>query len=762
MEEELPSKARYWQLPVFILGIAALAAAYYKFPNNRPSEQVLTNLKEINMVLDANQQTSPKNWSHVEVQVRQIELKLKHNEPSNSQVALAVGSWHVLEAEYGTPKNKSEHWETATKFFSQVNPNDLSPEELEKFNFRNSKVQAINDQGNPNELLAKLNNPPSPNEDIGYRGLYVYKSAMRCEPKDNLKAKAGLDEFLKGPSASKISPTEKSRYSLELGRMLLQEGDTENAKLWLKNLEVNAEPEVKLNALLHLATIEEQQKNFIEASSRYTQAMKIKVSDAENNRVRFLSGEAFMRMNKTQEAMKTYTELMALDNTQYGLVSSLRLAEMNARMEGLTNRKQNVDQLERAYKGLKPTGQMDNTLYTLDDLRNVSELTIRACIRDNDEINAKRALTLFEKISSPSRAAEVKADGLQALAYETARQSDPSNRSGELHKSAAAEFQRIAATATSPSDKANALLKAADSLMAANDPAAAKLLLVDAMNTAGVTGDKMASVRLSLAKVTKEPEQKKNFYQQVIDQGGIEALSAKVGLAEVIDKQAEELSKNPKTVEEAKTKYEEAVKILEQVAYTTSVSPIDLQPHERSMFLLGQIKCNLRNYSEAESILRLMLERYPNAREADNAKMRLGVALLQIGKEQNKAEKVEEAITILEPLLKSSNNFIRGQSGLFLANSYLVMQNHEKVLSASIETANMDNVRNTVTELTALSMAYNANISLKRVDQAKQVEARIRKLIRDLPDEQFNNSTLENTRSYWKDNWLKYFDSQNK
>lgn len=183
------STRNYWQLPVFLLGIAAMAAAYKQFPPPAPSQtsQTESALTTVRSAMTAR----PMAWESVREQIPVLEAGLDEMPLPDSPTCFLVGSWHLAAAEYGNASEAVKHWQQAARRFKQVEVASLEPADAARYPFRMAKVDAKLGTGKVHEVLfALLNNPTG--EEISTRGQYVYDTAMRCTPPELGRARTGL------------------------------------------------------------------------------------------------------------------------------------------------------------------------------------------------------------------------------------------------------------------------------------------------------------------------------------------------------------------------------------------------------------------------------------------------------------------------------------------------------------------------------------------------------------------------------------------
>ena len=750
----------YWQLPVFLLGIAAMAAAYQQFPPPIPSQSSQTHsaLATVRSAMTAR----PMAWESVREQIPVLEAGLDEMPLPDSPTCFLVGSWHLAAAEHGNASEALKHWQQAARRFKQVEVASLETADAARFPFRMAKVEAKLGTGKVHEVLfALLNNPAG--EEIGTRGQYVYDTAMRCVPPDLGRARTGLEEYLTGPAAGHSVPAELAMRKLELGRLYLNDGKPTEAKQWLEPASgPTAAPDVRATAHIHLAQLATAQRNPTEAESRYKQAMTVAGLPADQlAHVNMLCGEGFIRLEKFADAATAFG-YAALGTGPIAAAASCRVAGINALIPSTTGtRTSDVDALEKCVASVNAGGTWDNPHVTVDQVRQTFEDVIRACVAEGDTKSATRAVGLYDRVALPGRGTEIKADMLMGFASSAVKKSEHAAKIAEYAKAAAAEYDAMAATATVPALKVDALRKAAQAMQMTGDKAAAQERLEKVLTLPNLNPELMASVRMDLAESTSDSAKAATMLQQIVESGSAAAYAARVRLAVVKLDQAKmaKQSSDTNVKSQAESLTSAAVTLLEQAAGAATVSPLDQPAHEQALLTLGRVKMEQAQFADAANRLRTLLQMYPTTKDNERAKLFLASCLLVEGTTgPGNPARVSEALTILEPLAKSTDPYLRVQAGVRTARARLASKQWQEAVSAATTTA--DDAKGTVEELIALSLAYNGYAEQKRAEQCKSTETRMRHLFADLPDAKFTNASPEYSRAYWKTNWFDWLDKQ--
>lgn len=750
----------YWQLPVFLLGIAAMAAAYKQFPPPTPSQssQTQSALVAVRSAMTA----KPMAWESVREQIPVLEAGLDEMPLPDSPTCFLVGSWHLAAAELGRVSDADKHWQQAARRFQQVEVASLETADAARFPFRMAKVDARLGTGKPNEVLFALLNKPE-SEEIGMRGLYVHDTAMRCTPPDLGRARTGLNEYLTGPAAGHSVPAELAKRKLELGRLYLNDGKPLEAKQWLEPASApTAAPDVRATAHIHLAQLATAQRNSVEAESRYKQAMTVAGLPSDQlAHVNMLCGEGFIRLEKFHEAAAAFGNA-AKGKGPIAEAAACRLAGINALKPSISgNRTSDVDALEMCVASIKAGGSWDNPHVTVDQVRQTFEDVIRACVAEGDTKSATRAVGLYDRVALPGRGTEIKADMLLGFAASAFKKGEPAAKVREYAKAAATEYDAMASTMTVPALKVDALRKAAQALQMTGDKAAAQERLEKVLALPNLNPELMASVRMDLADSATDPAKAATMLQQIVESGSTVAYSARVKLATVKLDQAKvaRLSSDANVKNQADSLTAAAVTLLEQAAGATTVSPLDQPAHEQALLTLGRVKMEQGQFADAANRLRSLLQTYPTTKDGERAKLFLASCLLVEGTTgPGNPARVSEALTVLEPLMKSSDPYLRVQAGVRTARARLANKQWQEAVSAATTTA--DEAKGTVEELIALSLAYNGYAEQNRAEQCKTTETRMRQLFADLPDAKFTNASPEYSRAYWKTNWFDWLDKQ--
>lgn len=163
---------RYWQIPTFLAGLAAVYAAYVY----SPARTIGPNLATAGELADLRSALEQKTVDAAAIEP--ILRNLAAANPVDTQANYAIGSGYMALADLA-PSANADYWQAAAKAFAKCDLTKLAdPNDSAKFIFRNAMAQAATHTGVPGEILQFLVAPP-PGEQRAERSRLIAETAMR-------------------------------------------------------------------------------------------------------------------------------------------------------------------------------------------------------------------------------------------------------------------------------------------------------------------------------------------------------------------------------------------------------------------------------------------------------------------------------------------------------------------------------------------------------------------------------------------------------
>ena len=763
--ESAPVIRNYWQLPTFVVGVAAAIAAFTAFPPppTDPAVQFRDDLSALRQLVDRR----PPDVAGLESLSRQVAQFADQNPASADQAHfLAASGWVVL-AEYGPASEAEKCWTDAVQTFAKLDSAKLTePLDGKRFTYRNAKALAATQQGDPKLLFPALTNPPVGDDDAGERSRLLADVCLRLDPPDLKRAKSELTSYLGSPA--RLAPASLAKLKLQLAQIHTGLHEPDKARTWLKEIGPAASPEVQASAKVQLAKLAANENNWSEAVKLYEAAQATPgISLEDRDVIRYLTGIGQMRLNNPTAAIP-YFEQAAKDTGTASAAASVRLAELMLRdVSARGSRNAAVDLLERSVRGVGSPSEFANPYVSIPEIQGIFEEAIQICLNEADYATAVRAATIYTKVSAPGRDRERRAEVQSAWA--AALQVGGGAKATEAavkFKAAAEDYAAVAETYPTPTGKADLMRRAADCLKRAGDlPGAVKA--IDQVTTAtGLPADATAAAWLDKGELLLAGHQfpeAEAALQRAIATSGPVASVARVKLALVYVEQARTKMRAAATPDDqtnARKQLEFGQDLLAQVANKTTDIPAERDAQQQALFELGKLLLQQQNFADAEARFRQLIQLNPTGSLVDQARLYLGSCLLLIARGDHQGgrapadadRKLADARKLFEQLAESADPFLQAQADIRLANTTLLMKKYDD-MPTLCEKLTLK-YRGKVEELIVLSMLYSSQRYADRNADAARTLVRMEEVFSRLAATDFPGGAEEYTRDYWKKQWF--------
>jgi hypothetical protein len=642
-----PSR-QLWQLPVFLLGVAALFGVWYGRPYWRvtPAQQFEQNLAALRQAMEK----VPVDASQVQTLLRKVQ-GIDPPPQLEQQVPFVVGSGLVFQAEASPPSPETdEQWQAARKLLESADEKGLAESDRARRQFRLARSWAHT--GEPAakviELLAKsLNCGDDPSE--GNRLLAeLYR---KLEPPETKKARDCLREYLTrvAPGRGEQQQRQQNEARLMLGAIHTELGETEEARKVLEKIGPDAPPELLVDARLQLGKSFALEEDWPQAVRCLEQARDVRGgTPAQKGAVLYQLSEYYLRNNHKDQAIATLDRLRKNTGPE-GQAAGLKLAELQLRDP--KKKDEAARTLENALGGIQSPEMYQNQLLKLAEARAIFEeatLKFRAAKAFDLSLRVARA---YAKIAEPGRDHELAAEAMQAWGQsllDQAPTTDPEDRprlvaDGEKRlRDAAKEWHLVAASKKNSLAKGDALLRAADLYLKLNDnDQTLKELDELGLKVPDFPQERMVSVWLKKGEVyltLDNREQARICFQngiQIAEQypSSPSLLQCRIRLAEVLLR-----SSDPKTLAHA-------IVDLEKALADPKFPDGNKELHEGALLFVADAYYRQKDYRKAAARFEGLLSSYPESSRAIGARFQLGQCYWFIaGQEADKCKNARKVI----------------------------------------------------------------------------------------------------------------------
>jgi TolA-binding protein len=732
---------RLWQLPTFLLGLAALYGAYryVPIPSAKPVGGAMVELAELRSSLDR----KPIDAAAIEPLLRNLTAADPMDTPTN----FVIGSGRVALANL-SPGENTEHWVAATRAFARCEAAKLDrPADAPLLAYRMALAQVATGTGTPAELFQILATTPPAGEDCSERSRFIAETALRLVPPDRALAKEHFAKYLGG--SNKASAAATARCKLELARLHRADRELESARAWLKDIGTGAPADVLAMARVQLGQLALDESHWTEATAQFESALaSAGLPSAERGSIRFLNGLAHYRSGNAAAAVPFFLQA-ANEPGSIGGAAALKLAEIRNRDPKSPSRGEAAEWLEKAVSQAGANGEH----LKATELRALFEEIIKSSNADGDYPTALRAATAYAKVAEGradrKHRAEIDERWANALLKTNPATAKPK------FVDAANEYAALAEESQAVDQKAGYRRRAAFQFQRAGENSQALDQIDRIVNAKDLPDDLLAQAWLDRADLLPADRvaEIEDALRRAVALPGPAATPARFKLAVGYVKRGQaQLSKE--TTADGRREAESTAKLgrdmLAQLADASSVA--DATTHEYALFELGRLAMLDRVIPDAEVRLRKQLTLYPAGEQADNARLWLASALLakaqSDGAVATKAR--SEAIVLLRELAKSSDPFLRTWGEIWQANTLLQMGDTAATIALCQELMTKHSGKLEELVLGKLMVHAHLTATSSNPDEARRTLERMEELFAKLPREAFR-ADAEYSYDHWKD-----------
>ncbi len=741
---------RYWQLPVFAIGLAAAIVAYKYFPLQ--AGQKHEHLERDRYNLQQAMERKPLNVPELQDGLTKLGAHTGKSSKETSTL-FTMGSAHVMLAELDADKS-SEHWLAAQEYLSGCQANDISDsQDLLRLSYRLAKANAATARGDAKTTLEALNSLPM-NEDPGSRQKLLAETCLRINPPDVKRAKAELSAYLSGPPRGSI--TEATKLRLQLADLCVKTGEADRAQAWLREVSEQAPPDLLATAKIQLAQLLMNDRNVNEAVKMFEATEQLPgVSAEQRSLVRYQTGYGLMSLGNAKAAA---TYLMKSTETAgpAARAAYVRLAELSTKASAW---KEADEYLQAAISGIKTPADWTNSYVTLAEIRKQYEATAQGMKQHGDFDAASQLLTRYSNIADGTKDKELFAE----LLADWANAKDVVDRRGKLTQ-AGAEYAKLASARKQDVEQARYYELAHNAYSAAGDTVQAEDVLKKLSALPGAKPEQLANINLKKAQLLLQ-EQKYTEAGILLKElstapSGL-GLRASVKWAFTEVKCGLVLLSDPANEADGRLRIKDGIRVLTEVANKGYEGADEKLAHEEALYHLGRFLIDnklpeVMNLADAEGRFRRLLRDYPKSEYTEKGKLFLGITLCALAQSKtpggatpaNATTRLTEAKELFQALGTSTDEWTRVHANIRFLHSMLYLKQFDTMIDES--KAMTKKYQGTVMELYVLNMQYVAYNTSQRPDLAEAIKESIRAKYEKLPDTAFRNDmVVEFTKAYW-------------
>jgi hypothetical protein len=648
--ESVPMSSRtarnLWQIPTFLIGIAALFGVWYARPYLQPSaaQRFQKDLNAIRQVLEKTPQD------------RKQLLSLLHridspNAPREllGQTQFLLGSVHINLAE--TSENESEatdHWQAARMYLEAAQVGNLSENDTQQLTFRLGKTWAnIGDVEPPKviEILSKsLTKADDPAD--GYR--LLAEQHLKNQPPDPRKARDSYREYL-SRALPRTDPKILNQSRLRLGELYTQLGELEDARKVLSRIGEDAPTAVLVASRTQLARGYQAEEDWPSAVRSLEEALKAPGLDTKQKYpIQYQLGNFYLKVNRATDAISLFEQVRKASGEE-AQAASIDLAELQLRAK---DRETSAQLLELAVEKVNSPSDYRNPYLPLNRARATYEVVINI-YRSNGEFPlAQRVAKAYGKICEPGRNIELAAETFEAwgdanekLVKNGEPEAERFKEEAQKHfREGANELQALLKLNKLPAEKNKIITDLARLYTRAGEKEEAKKLLQEQQGTTEV----VTPIPIPM----KEPKE-----EDWVKKGeSFLAVGDRTKAIQAFEKASEQIGPNQSKArlhlaqifleENVPERQAQGISLLEKIEGPDAEK--DREVHEKATYLLGFTLYNRYDWTKAEYRLGRAIQFYPESAQAIKARFQRGRCFWYLAAQR--ATKIKEVSAKLHEL----------------------------------------------------------------------------------------------------------------
>ena len=613
-----------WQLPTFVLGLAALYGLWQYGDKLRPSahERCQRGLEALKGLLDR----WPPDADQLQAALRKLP---KDDIPAEfaDRVHYYTGSAYVALAESTTAAEEATEWWRLAKEHLEAVPEGAKLPDLDtkKLHYRMARVLANTPGAPPRQVVAALKRTVGAGDDTaeGYRLMAEWH--RKLSPPDDAGERDSWRDYLKH------APTRADARLLNQARVRVAElhdklNEPDEARKVLERVGPEAPPEVYAASRLMLAKHLAAAENWAQAAQLLEQVRDMKgAADAQRSHALAQLAEAYARLNRPKDANDILKNVAPGAKTAFLKLAEMSLADETAPPEAA------VTALENALGMVAAAADYPADGPPIAEARRICEDVIKKMRSAGQFALADRAVKVYARIAEAGKQHRFAADIQEAWGEEAAKDPARVEESRQRFRQAGEACAELAKLEMTAPEAGDWLRKAAAFHLKGEDRTKALAVLGDLVSRIADypedrTGQAWAEMGEIYWKAGDKP-QAKLAYQNAAGRAGPAQPLARVRYAVLL-------------WETAPNKGGEAViPMLEGVLAQPDLPSKFKDAHEEALYALGECLLIRQDWVKAEGRLRSALELYPDSPRAIRGRLQFGQCFrAQVSVEARKVE----------------------------------------------------------------------------------------------------------------------------
>ncbi|VTR98454.1 tetratricopeptide repeat protein [Tuwongella immobilis] len=610
-----PAAANIWQIPTFVLGIAAVVGIWHA----RPYIQGDLTLRYVRTLSEFRQSLEQPDQSELLQTIAERVETLVDQFPAHAAEAnLLLGTYAIQQAESrGESESANEWWTKAKSRLESAQQSGVSDLDKFRLQYRLAKVWEQLDAVEPNQVIDALQASTNASEDPAEGFRRMAEACLRMSTPDYRQARGHLREFI-SRSLPHTDPKKIARSRLLLGDLHIRLNEYEDARKVLERVPVDVSPELYLTAQTQLARTYLAENDVDSAMKALEQAKAVKSSvPGQQESVLYYLGLCYHQANKRDLAMAVWDEARNGTGPE-SQAAALRLAET---MLGLVSERTHVVALlDLGLKGVTASSNYTNPLMPITDVQALIEESITVFKKAQDFESALKLANLYARVAENHRDREVYSE--TAFAYANLltdqAQSQPAERDrlltlAQVQFRASGQAMTILAQQTKPADlKIDRTRRASQAFLKAGDDQKALDMLNAIAQSNEVPDGSRGEIWLAIGEAYLQSGNKvsaRESFKNALKSPSPTTPKARLQLAKM------------QIAEDKAAEMTEAIRTLE-----LNLDPEwtkDKDSHSQTLLLLGDAYLRMREWQKAENCLMQLLTAHGDHPRVTDARHKL-------------------------------------------------------------------------------------------------------------------------------------------
>jgi tetratricopeptide (TPR) repeat protein len=384
-----------WQVPVFLLGIAALVSVWlsgsiWQVDPALQIERDLATAREILSRADGDAEFA--------LQLASRAREAPSIPPERlGEASLLAGTAQLRLAEKADPSQAQEAWKRARVLLEHAESAGVSEEDRLVLMYRLARVGFYTGEARQ-RVIARLEESAVAADNRVEAYSLLQQAYLQLNPPDLIKALSANARLRNVPE---ITENELSQAKLVGGELLLRLGKPEEARRSLEKISNQAPPALLSRARLLQARAFQEEHQYDEAAQLYRAVLAdARVPVEQPGQVYYSLGQCYLKLEQPQEAARAWMESIRLAQGDDAAASAACLTELRLHEKAL---EQVLEGLQQIVARVEPGSAWRNQFVDLTRAREVFEKAISSFRQADRHDLASKALEFYARLAEPRR-----------------------------------------------------------------------------------------------------------------------------------------------------------------------------------------------------------------------------------------------------------------------------------------------------------------------------------------------------------------------